>query len=192
MLDLSRLEVALKTLGRLLSDRGLSYELVAVGGSGLLMLGLTVRPTRDLDIVAFVEKGLYKRVQELPAPLLEAVKAVAQIEGLAPNWINAGPADLLEFGLPEGFAGRTQKKQYGPLILHVASRLDQVALKVYAASDAGPRSKHFQDLQSLSPSEEELIQAGRWAITHDPSEGFRSQLVGCLAALGVRDADTRL
>jgi hypothetical protein len=44
MLDLSHLEVALKTLGRLLSDRGLSYELVAVGGSGLLMLGLTVRP----------------------------------------------------------------------------------------------------------------------------------------------------
>ena len=155
------------------------------------MLGLTVRPTRDLDIVAIVEKGLYVRVQELPAPLLEAVRVVGQIEGLAPNWINAGPADLLEFGLPEGFARRTQKKQYGPLILHVASRVDQVALKVYAAADAGPRSKHFQDLQSLSPGEE-LVQAGRWAITHDPSEGFRSQLVGCLAALGVHDAGARL
>jgi hypothetical protein len=192
MLDPSRLEVALKTLGRLLSDRGLSYELVAVGGSGLLMLGLTVRPTRDLDIVAVVENGLYVRVEELPDQLLEAVHAVGQIEGLAPNWMNAGPADLLEFGLPEGFAQRTQKKRYGPLIIHFASRLDQVALKVYAASDAGPRSKHFQDLQSLSPTEEELVQAGRWAITHDPSKGFRSQLVGCLAALGVQDADTRL
>ena len=192
MLDPSRLEVALKTLGRLLSDRGLSYELVAIGGSGLLMLGLTVRPTRDLDIVAIVEKGLYVRVPELPGPLIEAVGATGQIEGLAPNWINAGPADLLEFALPEGFAQRTQKKQYGPLILHVAGRVDQVALKVYAAADAGPRSKHFQDLQSLSPSEVELVQAGRWAITHDPSEGFRSQLVGCLAALGVHDADTRL
>ena len=192
MLDPSRLEEALKTLGRLLSDRGLSYELVAIGGSGLLMLGLTVRPTRDLDIVAFVEEGLYVRVPELPAPLLEAVHVVGQIEGLAPNWINAGPADLLEFGLPDGFARRTEKKQYGPLILHVASRVDQVALKVYAAADAGPRSKHFQDLQSLSPSAEELVQAGRWAITHDPSEGFRTQLVGCLAALGVQDAGTRL
>ncbi|HCG02086.1 MAG TPA: hypothetical protein DEV93_16275 [Chloroflexi bacterium] len=192
MLDPSRLEVALKTLGRLLSDSGLSYELVAIGGSGLLLLGLTVRPTRDLDIVALVEKGLYVRLQELPKPLLEAVHAVGQIEGLAPNWINAGPADLLEFGLPEGFARRTQKKQYGPLTLHVASREDQVALKVYAAADAGPRSKHFQDLQSLSASEEELLQASRWAITHDPSEGFRSQLVGCLAALGVHDAGTRL
>jgi hypothetical protein len=136
--------------------------------------------------------GAYVRVHELPTPLLEAVQAVGQIEQLAPNWINAGPADLLEFGLPEGFALRTQKRQYGPLILHIASRVDQVALKVYAAADAGPRSKHFQDLQNLAPSEEELIQAGRWAITHDPSEGFRSQLVGCLTAMGVDDADTRL
>jgi hypothetical protein len=192
MLDPSRLEAALTTLGRLLSDRGLSYELVAVGGSGLLMLGLTVRPTRDLDIVALVEHGLYVGVQELPTPLLEAVGVAGQIEGLAPNWINAGPADLLEFGLPEGFARRTQKEHYGPLILHVASRVDQVALKVYAAADAGPRSKHFQDLQSLSPREDELLHAGRWAITRDPSEGFRSQLVGCLAALGVHDANTRL
>lgn len=78
------------------------------------------------------------------------------------------------------------------MIIHFASRLDQVALKVYPAADAGPHSKHFQDLQSLSPGEDELIQAGRWAITHDPSEGFRSQLVGCLAALGVQDAGTRL
>jgi hypothetical protein len=192
MLDPSRLEVALKTLGRLLSDRHLSYELVAVGGSGLLMLGLTVRPTRDLDIVAIVENGLYVRVKELPTQLLEAVRAVGQIEGLEPNWINAGPADLLEFGLPEGFAQRTHEKRYGALTLHVASRVDQVALKVYAAADAGPRSKHFQDLQNLSPSEEELVQAGRWAITHDPSQGFRSQLLGCLGALGVRDAGTRL
>jgi hypothetical protein len=120
------------------------------------------------------------------------VRSVSLIEGLAPNWINAGPSDLLEFGLPEGFGGRTVTKQYGPLILLVAGRVDQVALKVCAAADVGPRSKHFQDLQSLSPSEEELVKAGRWAITHDPSEGFRSQLVGCLAALGVHDADARL
>jgi hypothetical protein len=91
VLDPSRLEGALKTLGRLLSERGLSYELVAIGGSGLLMLGLSVRPTRDLDIVAIVEKGLYVRGVELPTQLLEAVRSVGQIEGLAPNWINAGP-----------------------------------------------------------------------------------------------------
>jgi hypothetical protein len=75
MLDPSSLEVARKTLGRLLADRALTYELVAVGGAGLLMLGLTVRPTRDLDIVALVKKGLYVRVSELPGPLLEAVRA---------------------------------------------------------------------------------------------------------------------
>jgi len=102
------------------------------------------------------------------------------------------PPIYLSLACPRALPDRTQKKQYGPLILHVAGRVDQVALKVYVAADAGPRSKHFQDLQSLSPSEEELVQAGRWAITHDPSKGFRSQLVGCLAALGVHDAGTRL
>ncbi|HVD02100.1 MAG TPA: hypothetical protein VNG93_13285 [Candidatus Dormibacteraeota bacterium] len=192
MLDASRLEVALSTLGRLLSERGLCYELVAVGGSGLLMLGLTVRPTRDLDIVALVEKGQYVKLRNLPGPLLAAVREVAQIEGLAPNWINPGPADLLDFGLPEGFAERTETKRYGPLVFHVASRIDQVALKVYAAADAGPRSKHFQDLANLSPSHSELIKAGRWAVTHDTSDAFRAQLVGCLVALGVEDAGDRL
>ena len=192
MLDPSNLEAALVTLGRLLADRGLRYELVAVGGSGLLILGLTARPTRDLDIVALVEEGRYVKARELPAQLLEAVRDAGRIFGLGPSWINAGPADLLDFGLPEGFADRTETRRYGPLVLHVASRIDQVALKVYAAADAGPRSKHFQDLQSLSASEDELLRGGRWAITHDPSDGFRSQLVGCLVALGVHDADSRL
>jgi hypothetical protein len=113
MLDPSRLEAALTTLGRLLSDRGLSYELVAVGGSGLLMLGLTVRPTRDLDIVALVEHGLYVGVQELPTPLLEAVGVAGQIEGLAPNWINAGPADLLEFGFPRALPDARRRSTTG-------------------------------------------------------------------------------
>ncbi len=29
---------------------------------------------------------------------------------------------------------------------------------------------------ALSPSDEELIAASQWAMTHDPSEGFRSAL----------------
>ena len=45
-----RLERALETLGAVLEQRGLRFELVAIGGSSLLLLGLISRPTGDLDL----------------------------------------------------------------------------------------------------------------------------------------------
>ena len=36
---------------------------------------------------------------------------------------------------------------------------------------------------------EELVAAARWAVTHDPSAPFRSELTAALAALGMGDAD---
>lgn len=192
MLNSTSLESALEALGILCAERNLRYELVAVGGSGLLLLGLTIRPTQDLDIVAMVENGRYVKPTPLPAPLVEVIGQVAGVMGLSPSWINAGPAALLDFGLPEGFADRVETRDYGPITLRIASRGDQVALEVYAATDAGPDSKHFLDLRKLAPTEEELLGGGRWALGHDPSAGFRSQLVGCLADLGVHDADASL
>jgi hypothetical protein len=49
--------------------------------------------------------------------------------------------------------------------------------------------KHEADLRALEPTRDELIEAARWTITHDPSEGFRTELLGALAHLGVEDAD---
>jgi hypothetical protein len=192
MRDVFSVESALNDLGRVLADRGLAYELVTVGGSSLMLLGLLRRPTRDLDVVALVEGGEYVKARELPIPLQDAVREVGGVLGIGPKWLNVGPADLLDFGLPPGFASRTQLRRYGPLTLHVAGRQDQVALKLYAAADQGPSSKHFQDLQSLAPTQRELVQAARWAITHDPSAAFRSELAATLTALGLTDADSFL
>jgi len=192
MLNHSALDEALQALSRLLAERGRTYELVVVGGSGLLLLGLTIRPTRDLDVIAVVEQGRYVKVKELPGPLGEAVHDVGQVLGLGPGWIDTGPADLLDLGLPEGFPGRTETRSYGALVLRVAGRSDQVFLKLYAAADHGPSSKHFQDLLRLSPANDELLDAARWAVTHDPSEGFRSQLRGCLIALEVDEDEIHL
>jgi hypothetical protein len=58
-------------------------------------------------------------------------------------------------------------------------------LKLYAAVDRGPNDKHYEDLKALEPTQEELLFAARWTVTHDPSEGFRGELVQCLADLGV-------
>ncbi len=192
MLTPSVLEEALEVLGQTLASRGSAYEIVAVGGGSLLLLGLIDRATADLDVVALVDDSRYVKPRDLPAPLLEAARDSAEVIGIRPDWLNLGPADLLDFGLPAGFAGRTQTRRYGSLLIHLAGRLDQIYLKLYAATDQGPRSKHFQDLIALRPSPDELLEGGQWAITQDPSPGFRQELIGALIALGVDDAADRL
>ncbi|MFN8635489.1 MAG: hypothetical protein U0893_16710, partial [Chloroflexota bacterium] len=99
------------------------------------------------------------------------------------------PADLLTFGLPEGFQERVERRTYGSLTLHIASRLDQIHLKLYAAVDQGPRSKHVADLRLMSPTTDELVAAARWTRQHDPSEPFREELMKALQDFGVTDAE---
>jgi hypothetical protein len=89
---------------------------------------------------------------------------------------------------PEGFAERAQTRRFGHLTLHLASRSDQICFKVYAATDQGPDSKHFDDLNALAPTRNELIEAARWARTHDPSEGFQEELIALLQVMGMADA----
>jgi hypothetical protein len=188
MLDSTGLSRALRLLGDVLQERGLSYELVAAGGSALLLLGLLERPTRDLDVVALVEGRRYVGANPLPPDLLNAVRDVGETLGVGDDWLNPGPTSLLELGLPEGFEGRVETRRFGQLTLHLASRSDQICFKVYAATDQGPNSKHFDDLRALAPSSSELIQAARWARTHDPSDGFRGELIGLLRVMGMADA----
>lgn len=53
MLDEATMDEALTTLGELRSSRGHAYQLAAIGGGALLLLGYFDRPTKDLDIVAW-------------------------------------------------------------------------------------------------------------------------------------------
>ncbi|HUA47444.1 MAG TPA: hypothetical protein VMA77_19570 [Solirubrobacteraceae bacterium] len=95
----------------------------------------------------------------------------------------------MNFGLPEVFLQRVKTWDFGAgVTVHLASRLDQIHLKLYALLDQGI-GKHEGDLQALAPSSEELIQAARWARTHDPSSGFREMLERALHYFGVDDAD---
>lgn len=183
------LRAALGALGQILTARGLRYELVVVGGAGLALLGFIDRPTRDVDVVAAREGGRFVPVAALPPPLAEAVRDVARISGLSERWLNVGPASLMDFGLPAGYQARLSEVAFGGLVVHVLSRIDQIALKLYAAVDQGPRSKHVNDLEALSPSASELVAAARWAQTHDPSPGFERDLRAALRALGATDVD---
>lgn len=187
--DASEVERALSTLGAVLQHRGERHEVVLVGGSALMLLGLIVRATKDVDVVARVEGGALVQAEPLPSGLRDAVAAVADDLGLAENWLNPGPASLLDFGLPEGFLGRCILRRFGNLTAQVASRYDQVHFKLYAAADQGPRSKHLADLRQLEPTREELLAAARWCRHHDPSDGFRLVLVQTLGRLGTEVSD---
>lgn len=105
--------------------------------------------------------------------------------------MNAGPTDLLLFGLPEGFWARVTTRRYGQaLTVHFCGRRDQIHFKLYAMVDhAGGR--HEADLRALQPTREELVAAAKWSVTHAPSPGFRTMLEQALGHLGVEDVDLR-
>jgi len=84
----------------------------------------------------------------------------------------------------EGVADRAEVQRFGPLTVRIASRIDQIAFKLYAAADHWPlRGKHLQDLQALTPTVVELVDAARWCRTHDPSVGFRDVQLGPVLGL---------
>ena len=180
------LEEALKVLGELLEARGETFEILVIGGGALLLLGFIERPTKDLDVVARFEQNQWLGAEPFPVALVEAVKDTADALDLAKDWLNPGPAALMDFGLPAGFPERAKTRTFGSLKVRFASREDHVAFKLYAAADHWPdRSKHWMDLEALEPTHAELRDAATWCRTHDPSEGFRvRQLLPLLSALG--------
>ena len=187
--DAERADELLGALSDQLQAGGSSYDLVVVGGTALLALGLTDRATRDVDLVAIRDGDALVAAKPLPEDLVAARNRVARDFGLPPEWLNDGPASLLDFDLPQGFLDRVSRRTYGPaLSVSFASRIDQIHFKLYAMVDQGP-GKHEQDLQAMNPTPEELLAAARWSRTHDPSEGHLEMLRQALTHLGVQDAD---
>jgi len=131
----------------------------------------------------------------LPPALLQAVAEVATVLGLEANWLNNGPSrgdgGLFRMGLPAGFAERLRDVRYGPcLTVFYISRVDQIHFKLYTAVDRG--GYHMRDLEILNPTDDELVQAARWAVQHDVSEDFRALLKGFLREIGHEAAANRV
>jgi hypothetical protein len=185
--DGSAVERALSLLGSALEVQGaVPYDIVVIGGAAMSVLGIGIRPTKDVDVLGLCEDstGSMDRTlakhKPLPEALLAAAATVADAMGLDSDWLNAGPADLLDHGLPEGFERRLTSTSYGPLLtVWLPSREDLICLKTYAAADTGV-GRHTEDLEALRPSCEELIAGALWAQSQDPSEEFRAMLAGLL------------
>lgn len=184
-LDFTTLENAIVMLGQRLARSKQHYEVVAIGGASLVLLGYIDRATKDLDLVAVIEAGRLISAKPLPEGLLKEVALVGTALEISENWMNDGPTSLLKAGLPDGFEERLVIRNYDGLTIHFASRLDQICFKLYAAVDQGPASKHFADLKQLEPTREELLTAEKWCITQDVSCEFSAMLAQALSALGV-------
>lgn len=144
---------------RHLSDRGVIFEAVAVGGTALALLGLISRETRDCDVIE----------PQLPGHILEASRAFAQALGrqgvvLGDDWLNNGPSSLADV-LPEGWRGRLQLLYRGQAItLWSLGRTELILTKLFALCDRGT---DILDCLALQPTREELGIAEPWLIRQD-------------------------
>jgi hypothetical protein len=188
-MDQSRVDEALETLGAVLTEQGTPASLLVIGGSSLLLLGLGVRPTYDVDVVAIGEPGRFLKAAPLPSFIAEAVVEVGRSLGLGETFPNTGPAAMVDLGLPPGLDERVTLRRYGVLEIHLPGREDLICFKVYAEADLGPGSKHLGDLEALAPTPAELAAAARWCRTHDDSAAFRGLLRAVLGHFGVEADD---
>lgn len=193
-LNIDRLNEALSLLGeRLRLSGGDPQELVVCGGSSLIARGYVSRVTRDVDVVARRLRGSeLVSAKPLPDAVVAAVARVAADLGLPPTWLNNGPADLFDLGLPTGFSSRLESQAYGShlTVWHIG-RVDQIHFKLYAAADQGG-GHHVTDLLALNPTADELLAAAQWTFTHDTSPGFRELMKAMLKEMNHDDVARQL
>jgi len=192
------IDLALGQLGEHLAHAGPHrYELVICGGAALISCALVQRlTTRDVDIVALKSNAGLISPDPLPEILLRTADRVRMDLDLPENWINNGPSrepgGLFQVGLPQGLESRLTSKRFGPnLTVYFISRIDQIHFKLFASVDSGP-GRHVEDLRDLKPTPQEIEQAAKWAVQHDPSDGFKVVLMAMLKQMGFVDVAERL
>jgi hypothetical protein len=157
----------------------------------LNLMGLVSRSTSDVDILCAAQVVAKGKVRLLPGTTLpsrfaDLVAEVGHELGIKEEWLNFGPAPLLDFGLPPGLETRLKRKSYGRcLALHVISRLDQIHLKLYATMDPKTRIEiHLGDLMDLEPTKAEARAAVDWLLNRKTSADFRRKLKQVLDRIG--------
>jgi hypothetical protein len=198
LFDSDQIETSLRLLGeRLAMDHCGPFRLVVCGGAALIACSLVARQTtKDIDIVALIDgDGHVVSPDPLPQDLLDTAARIGKDLNLPPDWLNNGPSrepgGLFQCGLPDGLKDRFSRREFGScLTVFFVGRIDQICFKVFAAVDQGP-GRHVGDLRELQPTAEELETAARWAMTHDPSEGFRVTLLSMLRQLGYEHVASR-
>jgi len=160
---------ALEALGELLAARGESFDCVVAGGASLAALGVLLRVTGDVDVMAIREASgeIVLAPPAFPPFVASAIRDVAREFNMPTDWMNTQMALGLRAGMPPGLAQRLSWHQFGGLHVGFVGRHDLIALKLEAASDDPPHGRtdvHLGDLITLGATPDELDEAARWVL----------------------------
>lgn len=158
-IDKKKAETLLAQLGEALERIGAEpVEILVCGAMSLVLQGIVNRPTTDIDGIGFVlseEGGLVLEKPSMQQAFREARARVAVANNLPARWLNFQSRTLMDNGLPEGILERASVSDYGPkLRIRLCSRLDMIALKMWAAIDV-EREVDLIDLRVLQITRQE-------------------------------------
>lgn len=175
------IEQALSTLSRRMALSGAQdLEVLCCGASALCVLGLLSRSTMDVDILGIISDEKKVVPCEHFSPEMESAIAASGRElGLPDDWFNGSASTLLQRPLPSGALERSKKhcQVYGAcLVVRFLDRMDQVALKLFAAMDPKDGQRHLRDLEEISPTRSEIIHAITWMTAWKSNQAFRDRL----------------
>jgi hypothetical protein len=133
------------TSGELLADRGHQIEVVAIGGGGLLLLGLIERSTKDLGLVGLVSGDRLVKPVPLPAALREAADDVGRLMKLSPGWLKelAPTADELRAAAARAI---THDNSEGFRQIMTQETLSNMTLTMSALADLGYSKPAIADM----------------------------------------------
>ncbi|MCW2959669.1 MAG: hypothetical protein JWM90_56 [Thermoleophilia bacterium] len=162
--DKARIDAALTDLGALLAERGAHHEVAIIGGAAFLLNGDGfARPTGDIDVAAGIVDGRISDREPIPEALAIAISEIGELHRLTPGWVSAAAANSFVNVLPDGFLARAHRRDYGGLVIQVASRTDLLRLKLNAAMRRGAvGDRHRADFLRARPTREELADAEAW------------------------------
>jgi len=185
-------EEYLEALGSIMESESMEpLDILVCGGMALILQGLIDRRTRDIDGIALVveREGAYVlKKPHLKKAVKEAIRRVASVYGITPNWLSFQARTLLDDGLPRGIVERAEVRRYGEkLTVRLISRYDQVHLKLKAAiSREGPDAG---DILEMRATDEEIAAAARWCLELGYS---RREVKEALEGIGCGDIAERI
>ena len=170
MLVASNTDPVFTRLDEELSKLGEARTLMVCGGTALIVLKVSDRATRDVDVVE----------PKIDPALKEIATRVGREFGLEDNWLNDGPSSLAT-ELVNGWRARTVSIFAGrSLELRSLGRGDLLATKLYAFCD---REDDFSDVLDLKPSKEELAGLFSWVLARDASSLWPKRVEECFARI---------
>ncbi len=126
-----------------LHDNNQTREFIVCGGSAMILMNLSERPTLDVDMMA----------PEIDNVLKKASLYVADQLGLRDDWLNSSAQAFRDY-LPSEWESRKVHVYSGKsLQVYSLCRADLLILKIFAEIE---RETDIQDIISISPSVDEL------------------------------------